>query len=223
MSRLLDRRRPALLLAAVVCLSALLIGASRISSGDSSPAASPAETSSFAGVPQAGLVLGDPDAPVTLVEYADLQCPYCAEWARSTLPVLIDEYIRTGQVRIVFRGLAFIGPDSEQALRVVLGASRQNRSWDVLDALYRRQGAENRGWVTEELLAEVAGPRALAEGSKPWVDRQLATAAEAAEAAGVRGTPAFQVGRTGGALDLVFLESLGPEGLRPALDAALAA
>ena len=91
MSRLLDRRRPALLLAAVVCLSALLIGASRISSGDSSPAASAAETSSFAGVPQAGLVLGDPDAPVTLVEYADLQCPYCAAWARSTLPVLIVE------------------------------------------------------------------------------------------------------------------------------------
>ena len=223
MSRLLDRRRPAFLLAAVVVLSTVLIGASRVGSGGSSAPASPSEQSSLAGIPQAGLVLGDPNAPVTLVEYADLQCPYCAEWARSTLPVLVEEYVRPGKVRIVFRGLAFVGPDSEQALRAVLGASRQNRSWDVLDALYRRQGAENRGWVTEELLAEVAGPRAVAEGSKPWVDRQLATAAETAEAAGVSGTPAFQVGRTGRKLELVFLESLGPEGLRPALDAALAA
>jgi protein-disulfide isomerase len=223
LSRLLDRRRPAFLLAAVVVLSAVLIGASRVGSGGSSAPASSSEQSSLAGIPQAGLALGDPNAPVTLVEYADLQCPYCAEWARSTLPVLVDEYVRTGKVRIVFRGLAFVGPDSERALRAVLGASRQNRSWDVLDALYRRQGAENRGWVTEELLAEVAGPRAVAEGSKPWVDRQLATAAETAEAAGVRGTPAFQVGRTGRKLELVFLESLGPEGLRPTLDAALAA
>jgi protein-disulfide isomerase len=223
LSRFLDRRRAAFLLAAVVGLSALLIGASRVSSDASTAQATAPDTSSFAGIPQAGLVLGEPDSPVTLVEYGDMQCPYCGEWARSTLPVLVDEYVRPGKVRIVFRGLAFVGPDSERALRAVLGASRQNRSWDVLDALYRRQGAENGGWVTEELLAEVAGPRAVAEGSKPWVDRQLATAAEAAEAAGVKGTPAFQVGRTGRALDLVFLESLGPEGLRPALDAALAA
>ena len=50
--------------------------------------------------------LGSPDAPVTLVEYADLQCPFCAEWARGTFPAIVDEYVRPGQVRIEFRGLA---------------------------------------------------------------------------------------------------------------------
>ena len=61
------------------------------------------------------------------------------------------------------------------------------------------------------------------QGSRPWVERQLTGAARTAEAAGVSGTPAFQVGRTGGPLELVFAESLGPEGLRPAIEAALAA
>jgi protein-disulfide isomerase len=221
LSALLDRRRPAVLLAAVVLLSGVLIGASRIGSREPAPPASAAERSALAGIPQRGLALGDPGAPVTLVEYADLQCPYCAQWARSTLPALVDEYVRKGKVRIVFRGLAFIGPDSEQALRAALGASRQNRLWDVVDALYRAQGAENSGWVSDELLADVAGPEALAQGSRPWVDRQLSDTAAAAEAAGVRGTPAFEVGRTGGKLEPVFLQSLGPDGLRPAIDAAL--
>ena len=222
MNKLLDRRRSALLLAAVVLLSGALIGASRISSQPASPPADPAATSTFAGIPQHGLALGEASAPVTIVEYADLQCPYCAEWARSTLPLLVDEYVRPGKVRIVFRGLAFLGPDSEQALRAALGASRHNRMWDVVEGLYRRQGAENSGWVTEQLLSEVAGAEALAHASTPWVDRQLSIADGAAEAAGVTGTPAFEVGPTGGALELVSLASLGADGLRPAIEAALA-
>ena len=66
----------------------------------------------FAGIPQHGNVLGSPKAPVTLVEYADLQCPYCAYWSRSTFPVLVRDYVRPGRVKLVFRGLAFLGPDS---------------------------------------------------------------------------------------------------------------
>jgi protein-disulfide isomerase len=214
LSRLLDRRRPALLLAA-----ASLVG----SRGESAPVmtapTSSATKSSFAGIPQQGAALGDPKAIVTLVEYADLQCPYCARWSTQTLPVLVDEYVRTGKVRIVFRGLAFLGPDSVRALRVTLAAGRQNRLWDVLEGLYYRQGAENSGWVTEEMLHEVAGHRAIAGSGAPWVDRELT---KSAQAAGVAGTPAFQIGRTGGSLELVQVNSLGPEGLRPAIESALA-
>ena len=92
----------------------------------------------------------------------------------------------------------------------------------MVDGLYHRQGAENSGWVTEQLLEEVAGPRALVRSSAPWVDRVLAQSTRAAQAAGVTGMPAFQIGRTGGPLDLVQLESLGPDGLRPAIETALA-
>jgi protein-disulfide isomerase len=160
---------------------------------------------------------------VTLVEYADLQCPYCAEWAHWTLPVLVDEYVRPGKLRIVFRGLAFIGLDSERALRAALAASRRNRLWDVVHALYHRQGAENSGWVTELMLEEIAGPRALAESNGPSVDRLLEQGRGAAQVAGISGTPAFQIGRTGEALQHVHLESLEPQGLRPAIEATLAA
>jgi protein-disulfide isomerase len=212
-----------MLVAAVVVLSAALIAASRVGSGDAEtrPAAA-VPHSSFAGIPQSGAALGDPKAPVTLVEYADLQCPYCAEWARGTLPILVDEYVRTGKLRIVFHGLAFVGPDSEQGLRTAVAAGRQDRLWDVVHGLYLQQGPENSGWITEALLEEIAGPKALAQSNEAWVTRRLQLASQAAEAAGVTGTPAFQVGRTGAELRLVPVRSLGPEALRPAIESALA-
>jgi protein-disulfide isomerase len=122
---------------------------------------------------------------------------------------------------MVFRGLAFLGPDSDRALRAAVAAGRQNRLWNVAEALYHRQGGENTGWVTDGLLKELAGARALSETSHPWVERQIASADRAAQAAGIPGTPSFQVGRTGGRVELVRLSSIGPEGLTPAIEAAL--
>jgi protein-disulfide isomerase len=188
-------------------------------------AAATAPRGLFAGIPQHGLALGDPHAPVTLVEYADLQCPYCAAWTRETLPVLVRDYVRTGRVRIVFHGLAFVGPDSVAALTAVVAAGRQNHLWDVLDALYARQGAENAGWVTPTLLGEVVrvvpgldASRLESDRTAPWTGGQIRAAGAAADAAGVRGTPSFEIGPTGGALRLVSLSSIGPEGIRPAID-----
>ena len=181
----------------------------------------------FDGIPQQGAALGDPHAPVTLVEYADLQCPYCAQWARETLPVIASEYVRSGRVRIVFRGLAFLGADSEVALRAVVGAGAQNKLWNLLDALYARQGMENAGWVGEQLPDALAAVRGLDArevervGLASSTDREMLRAARVAEAAGVSGTPSFQVGRTGGHLRLVRPESLSAEALRRSLDAAL--
>lgn len=129
------------MLCAAFAIAAILVAASQISRGgeqetkaDTASArvtqgsrAAPAVQSLFAGIPQQGAVIGSPMARVTLVEYADLQCPYCGKWARETLPVLIKEYVRTGKLRIVFKGLAFLGPDSEKALRAVIVAGRQGR------------------------------------------------------------------------------------------------
>jgi protein-disulfide isomerase len=219
-----------LVLAAAGLLAAALVGASLLGAPGGATAAKPAADVSraFAGVPQAGAALGRPDAPVTLVEYADLQCPYCAEWAARTLPTLVGDYVRAGKLRIVFRGLAFLGPDSGTALDAALAAGRHGRLWDVVDGLYRRQGAENAGWVTDELLDEVAvdaglrGARLRDESKSSWVAAQRGRNDRAAQAAGVTGTPSFQLGRTGGRLELVKLRSLGPDGLVPAIDALLA-
>jgi protein-disulfide isomerase len=177
------------------------------------------------GIPQRGLELGDPDAPVTLVEYGDLQCPYCAYWSRTTFPVLVRDYVRPGRVKLVFRGLAFLGPDSREALQAALAASEQNRLWNVVERLYAVQGPENSGWVDERLLRAVGGSvpgldvdRMLAESGSAAVGAAMLAAARSADAAGVRGTPSFELGRTGEPLRPFAAATLNPESFRPALD-----
>jgi protein-disulfide isomerase len=180
------------------------------------------------GIPQRGSTLGRPTAPVTLVEFADLQCPYCAQWSQQAFAEIVRDYVRPGKVRIVFGGLAFIGPDSERALRFASAAGRQRKLWHVVDLLYANQGAENSGWANEELLREVGAAvpglrveQALGETSSPAVDRQLAAAHDLSTRLGIRGTPAFAAARTGAPLAPIRVTSLGAGGLRPTLDRLL--
>ena len=180
------------------------------------------------GIPQDGTALGAPDAPVTLVEFADLQCPFCAQWATDAFPDLVEEYVRPGKLRIEFRGLTFIGPDSEKALRAALSAGEQDRLWQTVELLYQNQGGENTGWVSDELLDAVATSAMLDAG--PWrdgfdsdaVDEGISSAATEASTAGINSTPSFLLGPTGGTLERVEVQSLDAEGLRPAIEQALA-
>jgi len=226
------RRRlsPVLLaLAGAACLAAALIAASVVGSRGSE--AAPAVTADapakrnplFAGIPQDGIALGDPAAPLTVVEYADLQCPYCATWSRDVLPTVVDRYVRSGQVRLEFRGLAFVGPDSDRALRAALTAGEQDRLWDAVHALYERQGHENAGWVTDDLLRGLAPVGIdLERTSSAWVEQQVTEAASAARRAAVPGTPYFQVSRAGGPLQPLPVESLDAESFTAKLEGLLA-
>jgi protein-disulfide isomerase len=150
-------------------------------------------------------------------------------WARDAFPAIVDEYVRPGHVRVVFRGLAFIGPESDTALRTALAAGSRGRLWHVVHLLYGNQGGENAGWVTDELLRELGRSvggldpaEMLAERGSASVERELAAAQRAAEAAGIQGTPSFQAGPTGGTLEPLPVTSLGPEEIRARLDALLA-
>jgi protein-disulfide isomerase len=221
-------------LAGAVALATGLIAISVLGSRGSAaeappaPAVAPTERHElFRGVPQVGIALGSARAPVTLVEYADLQCPYCAQWARDAFPTIVDEYVRTGRVRVVFRGLAFLGPDSETALRAALAAGEQNRLWDVVHGLFVNQGAENSGWVSERLLRSFAGTGLDAElmlsrTASPAVERQLASAQHAATENGIQGTPSFQAGPTGGRLEPLHVTALDAATFRSELDKLLA-
>lgn len=178
------------------------------------------------GVPQHGAWLGRSNAPVVLVEYVDLQCPYCAEFSKRTLPPLIRGYVRTGKVRILFRGMAFLGADSMTALRWTFGAAGQNKLWNVVELLFRSQGRENSGWVTPRLLASVAAAVpglnvAKLRRDAAHADFQIASAAAAAKAARVPGTPYFEVGRSLSALQPLRLESFDPGALAAAFDRLL--
>jgi protein-disulfide isomerase len=180
------------------------------------------------GIPQHGVALGAASAPVTLVEFADLQCPYCARWERSALPEIIRKYVRPGKVRIVFVGMTFIGPDSAKAFRAALAAGQQNHFWDVVELLYLNQGEENSGWVKDALLRSLGRTvqglnvaKMLAARSSVGVKEQLAAASSIAASAGIQQTPSFAVGLTNKPPKLVKVMSLDAGGIEPALDALL--
>jgi protein-disulfide isomerase len=183
-------------------------------------------TALFKGIPQQLNVLGRPSAPVTMIEFADLQCPFCRDYAVNALPALVDQYVRTGQAKLVFSGMHFLGPDSEKALRAVSAAGLQGRLWQFLDLLYKSQGPENAGWVTDALLRSVGASipgfdteKMLADMNSAAITNALALADRQAEKAGVNSTPTFFAGRTGATLEHLDVSALTADAFRPTLDA----
>lgn len=161
----------------------------------------------FRGLPQEGLALGNADAPVTMLEFVDLQCPFCRDFEVETLPSLVREHVRSGELRIELRGLAFLGPDSERGLRAVLAAAQQDRAFQLMELLYFSQGAENSGWLSQELVEAAARsvpgvdvPRLAADMNSAAVSDLIAEHAAEAERRGVDSTPSLLVGPTGGEL-----------------------
>jgi protein-disulfide isomerase len=157
----------------------------------------------FAGIPQDGLTLGNPDAPVTLVEFADLQCPFCKQASDASLPTLVDKYVRPGKLKIEFRNYAILGPDSEKAARALQGAAEQGKAWQFIDTFYLNQGEENTGYVTDEFIRRIARgagaePEAIVAASNDVEnDASLEAAQRDADATGVESTPSFLIGRDG--------------------------
>ena len=175
------------------------------------------------GVPQNGTVLGRPDAPVTLVEYGDLQCPCSALDARGA-PVLVDEYVRPGSCGSSSEEWPSSGQSRRQGSAAL--AAEQDKLWHVVDLLYHNQGHENSGWLNDETLR-------LVGSSVPGLDvermldrrgrcpRRSRSPRFSAAAAGITGTPSFQVGPTGRRLTRVPISSLDAGALRPAIVAAV--
>jgi protein-disulfide isomerase len=136
-----------------------------------------------------------------VTEYLDLQCPACAAAARATLPELVRDRVRTGEVKLEARTLHFLGPDSERAARFAAGAAEQGRLWPFLEAFYGAQGPENSGYVTDEFLRSVARAAGVdAEAAFAYADgaaalERLDRANADAQRLGVQSTPTFTVAR----------------------------
>jgi protein-disulfide isomerase len=161
----------------------------------------------LAGIPQHGNVLGNPNAPVTFVEYADLQCPFCRQYTTTVMPTLINDYVRPGKMKMEFRNIAFIGTDSLRAAQMAGAAALQNKLWTFIDLFYANQGEENTGYVTDPFLRKIGSGVAGLDVNKAMNDRgtvdvqkQLDKAKEEAAADSIDSTPSFFVGRTGGKL-----------------------
>jgi protein-disulfide isomerase len=174
------------------------------SGGKKSTATNAAAGTSLAGIPQQGFALGSSSAPVTIDEFADLQCPYCREFAVGALPDLVQKEVKTGKLRIVFHPLAIIGQDSVTAARVAVAAGQQNRLWQFVETFYANQKQENSGYVTDAFLRDIATKagvnvtRAFAARSTPEVTGALQQAVTAANKLGVSGTPTFFITKKGG-------------------------
>lgn len=170
-------------------------------------AASARDQRLLATIPQHGYVLGNPSAAVTVTEIADLQCPQCGTYSLTTFPRLVDEYVRTGKVKMVFDDVAFIGRDSLTAGRAAMAAARQRKLWNFVDAFFYRQGVENSGYVTDAFLASV-GRAAHLDAHRLILDRHSPLALAAvmrqiayAEANGFGAAPSFLITRRGAAGD----------------------
>src|SRR3954452_17312013 len=141
-----------------VAVAAVLV-AVVIAGGGSKPAtktASGGDDSALKGIPQSGISLGSPKAPVTIVEFADLQCPFCAEYHRNVFPTILDRYVRTGKVRLELRLLRFLGPDSDRLARVAVAAAGQNRMWQFVGLASGRHGQEDSGYAPNGFLNKLA-------------------------------------------------------------------
>jgi protein-disulfide isomerase len=155
----------------------------------------------FSGIPQQGMRLGKAAAPVTLVEYLDLQCPYCKQLELQVLPGVIARYVRSGKAKLLMRPLAFVGVDSVRGRNAVIAAAEQNRAFNLADLLYLNQGTENTGWLDDAMVAKAAAstPRLqvheLLDAGKSSRVAQLAARYDSlAQTAGVTGTPTFVIG-----------------------------
>jgi len=184
----------------------------------------------FAGIPQRGIQLGNPRAPVTMVEFADLQCPFCRQYTAQSLATLVNRYVRPGKVTMIFRNVSFIGTDSARAAQMAGAASLQNKLWPFIDVFYTNQQEENSGYVTDDFLRRigsgVAGldvTRAMNDRGLPVVQRMIDDAQTQWQSNGFTGTPAFLLGPTGGRLEALDVKTLGPEDFTPTIDKLLRA
>ncbi len=148
--------------------------------------------------PEGDPVKGSPDALVTIIEYSEYQCPFCARFVQETLPLIEENYIATGKVRLIFRNF----PVHQQAV-VAAGAAvcaqDQDRFWQMHDTLFAQQEewsgnpdfmalfegyAQDMGLDTDQFTS------CLNAGE--WLDK-VKEDFEAGVEAGVQGTPSFLI------------------------------
>jgi len=228
-------RRATAQLAAVLMLGALAVGGAILLSGgdDARPAPPRAATQAqavaqlYAGIPQDGIRLGRPSAPATLVEIADLQCPFCAEYSTTALPTILRDYVRTGRIRYELRIRSFLGRDSVRAAGAAAYAAQQDRMYQFADLFYRNQEPEESGYADSAFIRRIASQvpglapeKAVAAANDP-LRRPLVRAGEQfARDLGSTGTPDFYV-RMGGRLQPLRPQGGAPDDYTRALDAVL--
>jgi len=155
-------------------------------------------------------VLGNPDAPITLVEFGDYQCHYCNVFFENTEEEIIKKYVETGKVKMIFKDYNIIGKDSVKASQGAHCAKEQNLFWEYHDILYSNWTGENNGWASGTNLANYAQDIGLEMNQ--WTDcmtqqkysKTILTSNEDAKKLQLTGTPAFFVINSDGQVSKLF-------------------
>lgn len=190
---------------------------------EASPASEPQQS-------YTGAVLGDPNAPVTMVIYADYQCPYCRLFASETEPQIIDDFVRDGQVKLEFREFPVLGGsdltsgDNESSLsaQAVMCAGEQGEYLSYHDKLYANQKGENQGAFNSKRLKQFASELNLdTEAFNECLDsgRYISVLQQSVadgQALGVSATPTFLING-----NLVQMTDQGYTLLKKQLEAAV--
>lgn len=147
-------------------------------------------------------VKGNPNAKLTIVEFADYQCPFCERFFKDAEPSILKDYVETGKAKFVFKNLAFLGKESVDAANAALCAKEQNKFWEYHDKLFTSQQGENQGAFASDKLKGFAAALGLNAGQfNDCLDKQKYSAqvqADQAEASknGFNSTPSVAVGAT---------------------------
>ena len=217
------RQRRIALIAGAVVIAVLVAGGLIWSNRDSSdlPTLQVADAAELSGIPTDGRVIGDPNAPLHLVEYGDYQCPACASFATQVFPELLSSYIAPGKVSFEFRDLAFLGNDSVTAAQAAACAVPQNGFWLYHETIYKNHYGENLGNLSTSRLLDMAELSGLDRDQLAACLDDGTTAAEVqamhqeATQLGVASTPSF-------VLNGELIQWQGWDAMKQSLDAALA-
>ena len=97
-------------------------------------------------------IMGNPNAPITILEWGDYQCTFCYKFHQNTLDVINEDFIKTGKVKLVFKDFPLNGPDSTLAAEAAYCAQDQGKYWQYHDELYKNWEGERTGWITRDAL-----------------------------------------------------------------------
>jgi len=133
---------------------------------------------------------------VTIIEFADFQCPFCERFFKDTESQIIKDYVETGKAKFVFRQYAFLGKESTWAAEASECANDQGKFWEYHDYLYSHQGQENSGAFAKDKLEGFAQSLGLnMDQFKPCLESdkyasKVSDDMAAGQKVGVNGTPA---------------------------------
>ncbi|OGY96708.1 MAG: hypothetical protein A2122_01025 [Candidatus Liptonbacteria bacterium GWB1_49_6] len=221
-------RRDYLLSASILIAAVLVSGSLLYSAGDRKNEASDlglikeqvpsgSQKASALAISDRDVILGDPNAPVTLIEYGDYQCPYCEKLFSGAEPLIREQYVKSGKVKMVYRNFVVVDnfvPGSHESADAALAAEcakDQKQFWTYHDALYRAEGEdqkknpgsfENNGNLNRDLFVKIArdlklDPAAFTacfDGKK--YEGVVSQDGETARALGVDSTPTSYVNGT---------------------------